>query len=172
MYYPGVCLEELKKTMKDISQESQCPRQDLIRAPADCKSEVLHLSQLVLYTSSRHRFCNTEFLALIPQVGLLYQLLIIISDEYWKLIEGLLVGENQNTMRKCLSTTTFYSTDPTSTILGLISASVITSWWLNNWGKEQLDYCSLILVTVLIQNTSVLSGISAQCEKQRNPKEG
>jgi hypothetical protein len=42
-YYPGICLEELRKTSKNVSQDSQCPGRDSSQTLSDNMSEVLPL---------------------------------------------------------------------------------------------------------------------------------
>jgi hypothetical protein len=40
-YYPGVCLENLRKTMKNLSQDSRSPGQDLDPGPPKYEAGVL-----------------------------------------------------------------------------------------------------------------------------------
>jgi hypothetical protein len=40
-YYPGICLEELKKTTKTLSKDSRSPGSDLIPGPPEYEEGVL-----------------------------------------------------------------------------------------------------------------------------------
>jgi hypothetical protein len=40
-YYPGICLEELRKTMKDLSQDSRSPGRDLKPGTPEYEAGVL-----------------------------------------------------------------------------------------------------------------------------------
>jgi hypothetical protein len=40
-YYPGIRLEGLEKTAKDLSQDSRSPRRDLNPEPSEYEAEVL-----------------------------------------------------------------------------------------------------------------------------------
>jgi hypothetical protein len=40
-YYPGICLEGLRETMKNVSQDSQSAGQDLKPGPSEYKAGVL-----------------------------------------------------------------------------------------------------------------------------------
>lgn len=42
-YCPGICLERLRKTLKDFSQDNQCPGQDPNRPPSEYKSKSFFL---------------------------------------------------------------------------------------------------------------------------------
>jgi hypothetical protein len=42
-YFPIICLDMLRKTMKYLSQDNQCPSQDSNWAPPKCKSQALLL---------------------------------------------------------------------------------------------------------------------------------
>jgi hypothetical protein len=42
-YYPGICPEGLKRSMKNLSQDSRCPGRDSKQVPQKCKSVALQL---------------------------------------------------------------------------------------------------------------------------------
>jgi hypothetical protein len=48
-YYPGIYLEELRKTTKNFNQVSQCPSQDVNQAPPQYESTALLLCQFTQY---------------------------------------------------------------------------------------------------------------------------
>jgi hypothetical protein len=47
-YYPGICLEGLRKTTDNRSQNSWYPDQDTNQAPPECKSKALLLQPICL----------------------------------------------------------------------------------------------------------------------------
>jgi hypothetical protein len=60
-YYPIICLEELRKAMKNLSQDSRSPGRDLNLGPPECEAGLLTTQSLRLVFFIGKESCFVTF---------------------------------------------------------------------------------------------------------------